>query len=400
MADKFGAEPSVNDLPSVELSVAGLLARAAALEGLDDFGDDSFRTPFAVLVDALNNEAELNSVGRYTQYERLLNILRNRLRVEAWIKRYPDILDEVIAPPVVIIGLQRTGSTYFHRILASDKRFYAPLWYEVRNPAPPMDWDFVSKDPRITSAEAEVAAMLEANPELAAIHPMDPVAADEDIMLLEHSFYSTIPDAFCNVPSYGQWNDEQDNTPAYQYLKRLLQCLQWQKRRSGQQAERWLLKTPHHLHHIATLLDVFPGAKIIQTHRDPLQTIPSAASMNYNLWIMGSDEVDPTVVGAQWAQKYARGTLHTLATRDAQPEAFLDVWYQDTVADPSDSVARVYDFIGMTLTDTAIAAMEKHREDNRREARPGHHYTLEQFGYSEAKLKQQFAEYRRRYIEE
>lgn len=387
-----------SDIPSVSFDFDALLADAQQQTGLDNFGDDSFREPLRVLLAALEDEAKLNPGGRYGQYERLRNLLVNRLKVEAWIERYPEILDETIEAPVVIVGLQRTGSTYLHRILASDTRFYAPLWYEVRNPAPELDWDFASKDSRITAAEAEVAAMLEANPELAAIHPMDPVAADEDIMLLEHSFYSTMPDAFCNVPSYGAWNDSHDNLPGYQYLKRLLQCLQWQKKRRGQQAQRWLLKTPHHLHHCGTLLTVFPDAQILQTHRDPLQTIPSAASMNYNLWIMFSDDVDPTVVGEQWAGKFARGTRHTMAVRDQHPYAFLDVWYKDTITDPLSVVERVYDFIGMPLTDAAREAMETYREANKRESRPSHDYTLEQFGFSEAQLKDMFAEYRERYL--
>ena len=386
-------------IPQVDLSVDSLLQAATeATGGLRDFGDESFREPMAVLVKALNEEAKLNAAGRFGQYQRILNILINRLRMEAWISKHPEILDEKVLSPVVIIGLQRTGSTYTHRILASDQRFYAPLWYEVRNPAPALDWDFSGKDPRITSAEQEIAAMLEANPEIAAIHPMDPVGADEDILLLEHSFYSTIPDAFCNVPSYGEWNDNHDNTPAYEYLKRMLQFLQWQKKRNGQQAERWLLKTPHHLHHIAVLLKVFPDAKIVQTHRDPLQTIPSAASMNYNLWIMASDDVDPTVVGEQWAKKYARGTLHTMETREQYPDAFLDVWYKDTISDPLKSMESVYQFIGMAFTDEARDAMERYREDNKRDARPAHEYTLAQFGFTESQLKEMFADYRAKYL--
>lgn len=389
---------SEQEIPPVELTVDGLLQEAQKITGLDNFGDESFREPFEVLVKSLNDEAELNAVGRYTQYQRILNLLCNRLRTEAWIEKYPEILDEEVLAPVVIIGLQRTGSTMFHRVLASDSRFFAPLWYEVRNPAPYMDWDFSANDQRMSEAKAEVAAMLEANPELASIHPMDPLAADEDIMLLEHSFYSTVPDAFCNVPSYGQWNDTHDNTPGYEYLKRLLQFLQWQKKKQGQQAERWLLKTPHHLHHIATLLRVFPDAKIIQTHRDPLQTIPSAASMNYNLWIMCSDNPDATVVGSQWAAKYARGMLHTMETRKARPDAFIDVWYKDTVSNPMVPAQAVYDFIGMEFTKEAKAAMEKWRAENKREDRPSHEYTLEQFGFSEAGLKEQFAAYRTEYL--
>jgi hypothetical protein len=387
-----------HQIPDVEITVDGLLSAARAATGLSDFGDDSFREPFEMLVKSLNDEAELNAVGRFMQYQRTLNILCNRLRTEAWIARYPEILEEEVKAPVVIIGLQRTGSTMFHRILASDSRFYAPLWYEVRNPAPYLDWDFKGDDQRVVEAKAEVAAMLKANPELASIHPMDPMAADEDIMLLEHSFYSTVPDAFCNVPSYGKWNDSRDNTPGYEYLKRQLQSLQWQKKQQGQSAERWLLKTPHHLHHIATLLRVFPDAKIIQTHRDPLQTIPSAASMNYNLWLMCADKPDPKVVGEQWAAKYAHGMLHTMETRKLKADAFIDVWYKDTVADPFQPAQAVYDFIGMDFTDEAHAAMEQWREDNKREDRPSHEYTLEKFGFSESGLKEQFAAYRKQYL--
>ncbi len=387
-----------HQIPDVEITVDGLLSAAREATGLSDFGDNSFREPFEVLVNSLNEEADLNAVGRFMQYQRSLNILCNRLRTEAWIARHPEILDEEVKAPVVIIGLQRTGSTMFHRILASDSRFYAPLWYEVRNPAPYMDWDFKGADQRVVEAKAEVAAMLEANPELAAIHPMDPMAADEDIMLLEHSFYSTVPDAFCNVPSYGKWNDGHDNTPGYEYLKRQLQSLQWQKKQQGQSAQRWLLKTPHHLHHVATLLRVFPDAKIIQTHRDPLQTIPSAASMNYNLWLMCADKPDPKVVGEQWAAKYAKGMLHTMETRKLKPDAFIDVWYKDTVADPFKPAQAVYGFIGMDFTEEAHEAMEKWREENKREDRPSHEYTLEQFGFSEEGLKEQFAAYRKQYL--
>ena len=123
-------------IPAVDLSVAALLREASEVTGLNDFGDDSFREPLAVLLKSLNDEANLNAGGRFGQYQRILNILINRLRVEAWIAKHPEILSEEILAPVVIIGLQRTGSTFFHRILAADKRFYAPLWYEVRNPAP------------------------------------------------------------------------------------------------------------------------------------------------------------------------------------------------------------------------------------------------------------------------
>jgi hypothetical protein len=386
-------------IPDVDLSTEALLAAATADTGFSDFGDESFRKPFEVLVKALNEEAELNAVGRFMQYERILNSLKNRLRMEEYLKRNPEILQEELLPPVVIVGMTRTGTTMLHRILASDSRFYAPLWYEVRNPAPYMDWDLQQKDQRITEAEAEVAAMLEANPEIASIHPMDPTGADEEILLLEHSFYSYVASSFAHVPTYSDLVAQSDNTPAYEYLKRQLQFLQWQKKRRGQQAERWLLKAPHHLHFMDVLLKVFPDAMVIATHRDPVVTIPSTASFYYNLWILGNEKADKKVVAAEVADVFARGVKHTMNTREGNEQRFFDVWFKDTVSRPFEIFGEMYDFIDMELTSEAKAAMEQYRDEHKRDDRPPHEYTLEEYGYTEQGINELFADYKRRFID-
>jgi hypothetical protein len=387
------------------LTVESLLDAARARTGLADFGDPVFLEPMAVLLDALNNEAGLNAGGIHAKYQRILDLLVNRLRVEEALKKYPQILDEKIENPVVIVGLPRIGTTMLHRIMASDSRFFAPLWYEVRNPAVfPVEqtgWEpgLPGKDPRITDAENQVAMMLQLAPELLKIHPLDPVGADEEIMLLEHSFFSTTPPAFANVPSYTRWLQQHDNTPGYRYLKVLLQYLQWQKKRGGQQAQRWLLKAPHHLHNMAELFAVFPDAKVILTHRDPLQTIPSISSFHYTLWKMAATDPDPRLCAAQWSAMFARGMEMTMQFRERHPGSFIDVSYRDTVKSPFDVIDRVYAFIGMVLTDEARAAMQHWQEENRRENREAHEYSLQQFGLDEQGLKAQFAAYRARHIE-
>ena len=192
-------------IPDVILQPETLLKAAIDAEDLTDFGDESFRRPFEILVKDLDEKAELNAVGRFMQCQRIINSLRNRLRMEQWIKRHPEILEEILLPAAVIVGLTRTGTTMLHRILASDARFFAPLWYEVRNPAPYMDWDINHPDQRISEAKAEVSQMLEANPEIAAIHPMDPMGADEEILLLEHSFFSYVANSFAHAPNYADY---------------------------------------------------------------------------------------------------------------------------------------------------------------------------------------------------
>jgi hypothetical protein len=377
-----------------------LLAEACAADGLSDFGDESFREPMRRLCESLAHEAQLNEIGVAVMRQRVLDILTTRLRVSAWLQRHPEIRDEVITEPLVIVGLPRTGTTMLHRTIAADPRMYAPLWYEVRHPCPALDWDLTAAgDQRIPMAQAEMQGMVEANPDLLAIHPMDALGPDEDIMLLEQSFYSFNPQAFVNVPSYDAWIEAQDHTPGYEYLKLLLQFLQWQKKHSGQQGQRWALKAPHHLHYMDLIFKVFPDARVVQSHRDPIDTIPSLASLCGAVWVIYSDAADLTEVGRLWARKFATGTRKTMALREQMgSERFLDLWFKDTVSQPLVEIQKVYDFLGMDLTEQARAEMAQWQEFNRRELRPPHEYTLEQFGLTESGLAQQFQAYREQFI--
>lgn len=382
-------------IPSAE----ALMDEARREAGLADFGDDCFREPFVRLVEALNGEAGLNAAGAAFFHERIRNILLTRLRAEDWFRRHPEILEEEIREPLAIVGLPRTGTTMMHRTIASDHRMYAPLWYEVRFPVPLPGTDFVAPDPRIAIAEAEVAAMLAAAPELAAIHPMDARGPDEDIMLLEQSFHSTVPESYAHLPSYGVWLDARDQRPAYRYLKRLLQFLQWQKKRYGQRAERWVLKAPHHIHFPEALFETFPDVKVLQTHRDPVELMPSYGSMMYTLTAPLAQDASKPDIARHWCEKWAKGMKATMRFRDAGHDArYLDVWFEDTVRAPLGEIRRLYDFAGIDLTPEAEAEMSRWREMNRREARPEHHYTLEEYGFTEAGLAGTFKEYRERYI--
>lgn len=377
------------------------IAAARAVDGLEDFGDDSHVEPLRRLLWSLEHEADLNAFGRAAMFQRVVDILATRLRVQAWLKRYPEIRDEVIEAPLVIVGLPRTGTTMLHRTIAADRRMYAPLWFETRFPCPDLDWDFTAEgDRRIRDAKAEVKAMVDANPELMSIHPMDALGPDEDIMLLEQSFYSFNIQSFAWLPSYDEWIEAQDHTPGYEYLKLLLQFLQWQKKRSGQQGQRWALKAPHHLHYMDLVFKVFPDAKVVQSHRDPVDTVPSLASLIYGVWVIYSDSADPKKVGEQWARKFANGMRHTMAVRERLgSDAFLDLWFKDTVSQPLVEIEKVYAFLGMDLTPEAREEMAKWQDFNRRELRPPHEYTLEQFGLSEEGLKEQYKEYRAAFID-
>jgi len=374
-----------------------ILREALEKAGRGAFRDESFREPLAVLLAALEHEARLTPLGRGAQHARIADLLVNRLRAEEHFERHPEILDEEIGAPLVIVGLPRTGTTLLHRTLAQDARLFSVKWFECRYPVP-FPGEGAAAAARISQAKAEVQAMLEGSPTLAAIHPLDALAADEEILLLEHSFLSTVPESGANVPSYGRWLDAHDQTPGYRYLRKLLQLLQWQKKRAGQRAERWVLKTPHHLGAADVLLEVFPGARIVQTHRDPLDSIPSLASMITALWILVSESVDPKEVARQWSAKMASALRRCLAVRDRHPDRFDDVWFLDAVQDPVGQARRIYDVAGIPFTADAERAMRAFMATNPREGRPPHQYTLEEFGLTKADIERDFAEYRARFI--
>ena len=380
-----------------------LLAEAQTQTGLEDFGDPSFREPMERLCAALRDEARLNEVGEATWRQRLLDILVTRLRVEDWIARHPEITEEVIGAPLVVCGLPRTGTTMLHRLVASDPRFDSAKWYEVRYPAPPEGWEPGLPDPRIAEAEREVQMTLELAPELMAIHPFDATGADEEIMLLEQSFLSRTPESYCHLPRFSAWLDAQDQLPGYRYLYRLLQLLQWQHRRQGRARGRWVLKSPHHLGFLPELFRVFPDAKVVQTHRDPVESIPSICSLCFHLETMGSDAPDPEATGRHWSVGWARFLERAMAYRDAEeaaghPDRFLDVDYRETVREPLATLRRIYDFLGIELEESAEAAMRQWLHDHARDKRERHAYSLERFGLTEAGVARDFAAYRSRYL--
>jgi hypothetical protein len=385
--------------PGPDLDFDSILRDARERAGLTDFGGDWFHEPLRRLLEGLDGEARLNAAGRAIQRERIVQILATNLQFESYWKRYPEIADEAIHDPLVIIGLGRTGTTLLQRLLAADSRFFAALWWEARFPVPFPGERIEAPTQRIQAARDEVAMMYETVPGLAAIHPLDAMQADEEILLLEQSFYSSTPESFAKITEFATWLDAQDQTPGYEYMKRLLQFLQWQKKKRGISGERWLLKSPHHIHYCDVLLKVFPDAHIVQTHRDPVEVMPSWTSLCYSLWKQNSDETDPIECGTHWNQKMQTSMRRCMAVRDAGHEdRFLDVDFRDTARDPLGVVARIYDFIGWEYTDEARAAQERWLEANRRDLRPPHDYTLEMFGYSEEDLKESYREYRERFI--
>lgn len=372
---------------------------SVAAGGLTDFGDATFRPALEVLCRALDEEAQLSDTGRYVFRLKLVGQLTTRLRVEDDLRRHPEIANETVEPPLVIVGLPRTGTTKLHRLLSRDPRFWWMAFWESQFPLPFPGETLAQPQARIAEGHKLVEMMTTAMPKLMAIHPMAAEEADEEVMLMEHSMLSAF-DAYANIPSYSAWLAKQDQAPAYRFLKRMLQHLQWQKRARGIEGQRWVLKAPHHLQRMEVLLKVFPGAQVIQTHRDPLRSVPSLASFIDTLWRIYSDHADSDAAGRTWSDRMQRGLDQTMRVRETAAAAqFLDVRFEDTVKHPLEVVRRIYAFIGWELTPEVLGRMRAWLvEDENSHGAVPHDYSPESFGLSEAQIERDFARYRRRHI--
>jgi hypothetical protein len=382
--------------------LAGVLADAQRKESLSDWGPAEFEHPLEMLL-ADYATADLNAIGVLILRAGIVHSLRMRLRAQEWIRRHPEILEERVAAPVVVVGMMRSGTTLLQRLLAADPRFQCAYGWEVVEAAPRLDYSFVGVDPRIGVSEGREAKSRELAPDLFAIHPMYAREAEEEIVFLADAFLSHVPESGAHLPNYRSWLDTQDFTLAYSYLHRMLQFLQWQKRRRGVEAARWVLKSPAHLGYLGELRAQFGDLHIVHMHRDPRATIASGASLNATLHAMHADTVDVDRVGAQWLQRMGWTNDRAMATRDTwtseiggAADRVTDIAFDDAVADPIGQVTRVYDAIGLPLTVEAETAMRHWLKERPREtARPP--YGLADYGLRLEQVDERFTQYNKRF---
>ena len=379
----------------MKINANEILDQAKSETGLSDLGEPLFFEGLNKLIDSINNEANLNEIGIQAQPIRIQGLLTNRLRFEEDLKKFPEILDQEIIAPIVIVGLPRTGSTMTHRLLASDPNHTAMLWWEGRYPALLPGEKRGDIEARMELGKAEVDAVVAASPEALDIHPWDYKGADEEILLLEHNFLSTVPESFMALPSYSEWIEEQDHTLAYEDLKKFIQYLQWQN--PGREKKRWVLKSPHHLGFIDKMISVFPDAKIIQTHRDPIKTVPSFCSMCANLFEPLTTNFDKVFIGKHWSNKLTRALNHCMNISEQHPDNFLDLEFLNMIKDPIDEMKKIYEFIGEPFGEKTEVAMEAWREENKHEM-GAHKYSLEEYDLTESQINDNFAKYQQKYI--
>ncbi len=384
-----------------QMNPSALIATAQKDTGLTDFGDDSFLKPMKLLIQSLQDEADLNSLGKFMSKSSILRLLKGRLYAQDLIKRHPEILARSMPDPVVIVGLARSGTTRLQRLMASDSNFLHIKSWESVYPVPDPEC-FTARadgkiDPRITAVERGLKAVLYMSPQIAAVHPLDTFEVEEEIGLIQHGFSTQLFEVSAKIPTFSEWLMTHDQTAAYEYMAMLLKIISWF--RDDPEDKPWLLKSPQHMQDLDALLHVFPNAKLICPHRDPIKVVGSSCSMVWNAIVRDSASVTPEWVGTEWLNKTERMLKKSLKVRAASvpDQNQYDVLYADITADWENAIGGIYDFLGQPLTPHTRTAMQAWLDSNRQHQHGAHKYSLTDFGLDPQEVEQRLMFYRKRF---
>lgn len=364
-----------------------LIAEARRVHGLHDFGPPPLREPLQRLLESLEREASLSSFGTLSARWDALRLLGNRLRLQRAFDRDPALADQPIRAPIVIAGLPRSGSTFLHRLLAQDPANRVPRHFEALFPVAPDH----GTDRRRTRVNHQLALLRLLAPELTSLHPLTADTPQECTEVFSASFASLRFDTTYEIPTYRAWLDQRGAAEAYRFQRRVLQYLQG---RDGD-IRRWVLKSPDHVFTLPDLLNAYPDARLVITHRDPLQVVPSVARLTVVLRALFSDAIDPVAIGHTVASRWADGARRlveapVLATRSGSA---LHIHYREIVKDPLGTAARIYRHFGLALTQPAVAAMQRFLAAHRDGDYGNNRYRFEDYGFEAITLMRRFEDY-------
>jgi len=368
----------------MRLSRDDLLDDAVRRAGFDDFGAPAFMEGLDALIGSIGENRQIPEAARPMVEARVSEPLVQRLRLYGERARHPEIARQKIVAPLIVIGLPRSGTTFLHALLSRDPVARSPMAWQISNLSPPPRQETIDTDPRIAATEAAQARLPE---DFKLMHLVGPRLPEECNTIMAPSFVSPNFDSGLHVPEHMQWFMQADAGPALEVHRHTLQHLQ-----AFTAGDRWVLKAPPHMFHMAALIAAYPDAQIVFPHRDPADTIPSLASLIASIrgWIF--PEVDKARIGQEQLEYWATALERALAFRDdpAQAVRFCDVSYADLVARPMETAAAIYDHFGMTFSAAAEAAMRAFLADKPKDKHGTHRYTLEEFGLTRDMVADRF----------
>ena len=376
----------------LQLQPDQFIADAIAQTGLDDFGGHSYREGLDIYCESVKADAQLNEIGAAVVPGAIVSALANRLRVIDWAKHHPEVADEQIEAPWIVIGIFRAGTTFLSYLLEKDERSRPLLRWEANDSAPPSTHDH-RNDPRVEAQRARADALDQINPRIKVVQSEEPDGPTECISVLNQDFKSLTWEALANVPAYGEWLRTTDHHSAYEYHRLVLKLLQ-----SGGVRGRWSLKSPHHAMRLEALHAMYPDARLVVMHRDPVVLCASVCSLITTLTGTFSDADHIPYIGRHWTRMLEDSIAGLDAFRAAHPDVpILDVQYAELALNPLETMSRVYAAFDDELQGQALEAMTTHVDSHPKGRFGRHGYDLTEFGLDAAELAERFSGYVERY---
>ena len=388
-------EPIEEMAAALDWTLDGVLGAAVAESGLDDFGADDFKPRLELILRSLDEDHPLNAMGRVSRFALLVKYLKNRLLVEDLYKRHPEIEDVPFEKPILIAGLPRTGTTHLHNLISADPQIRSLPYWEALEPVPPVGelTPPGGVDPRYTRCEAQCAQQEIVLPLFNRMHEMRADYVHEEIDLLAVDFSTMF---FENLGVVEQWRDaylSADQTPHYAYLKRILKALQWQRGPT-----RWILKSPQHLEQITPIMNVFPDATVVFTHRDPVSIVASLSTMIAYGARLSDAAIDLPRYGNYWRDRVRDLLNACVRDREKVPaEQSMDIRFHEFVGQDMARVRDIYALADQPLPEASVASMDAYAKANPQGVNGKVIYRLEDFDLDANELREDFRDYTDRF---
>ena len=378
---------------STRLDPDAIVAQAVANSGSDDFDGDEWREGLEVLCEASNREAHNTAFAVAAQRRMHQGVLERRLRLVDWAKRHPEVRQERIEAPIVVLGMPRTGTTLLSYLLDLDPVSRSLKSWEAGTLVPPPTLAGYETDARIAAAARADEQMTRLIPPAPAMHPLGPTLPTECVPLMMMDFRSLGFETQVFAPTYGRWLEDCDMRSAYRIHQLALQTLQ-----STIPTTRWALKTPNHLWAIGALLERYPDARIVWTHRDPTRVIPSVASLNTSFHRTWSSAADPVAIGRHWAEKLLFAVERGMAHDDTADRGWCHhLQYEDLMRDPVEAVRGIYASFGEALSPLHERRITLWIRNRPQDTYGRHRYDMADFGFTTDGLDEMFKTYRERF---